>query len=144
MLVVTAGAVALRVKRSSGAPRSGHEGGEGGPVPALSTADRPPDSRSDIEDSGRLTETIENRFPKRGDVVEADEGGALCPETDKVGRLGEGRDIPMDQEYDPVTGKDIYGFTEEETRPEEAIRALSETRAVLAEGFEGVHRLPRA
>jgi hypothetical protein len=43
----------------------------------------------------------------------------------------------MDQEYDPVTGKDIYGVTEEETRPEEAIRALSETRSVLAEGFEG-------
>jgi hypothetical protein len=51
--------------------------------------------------------------------------------------LEEDRDIPMDQEYDPVTGKDIYGFTEEETRPEEAIRALSETRAVLVERFEG-------
>jgi hypothetical protein len=43
----------------------------------------------------------------------------------------------MDQEYDPVTGKDIYGVTGAETRPEEAIRALSETRAVLVERFEG-------
>jgi hypothetical protein len=49
----------------------------------------------------------------------------------------------MDQESGPVTGTDIYGVTEEETRPEEAIRALSETRAVLAERFEGVHRLTR-
>ena len=30
----------------------------------------------------------------------------------------------MDQESGPVTGTDIYGFTKEETRPEEAIRAL--------------------
>jgi hypothetical protein len=43
----------------------------------------------------------------------------------------------MDQESAPVTGADIYGFTEEETRPEEAIQALSETRAVLVERFEG-------
>jgi hypothetical protein len=144
MLVVTAGAVALGVKRSSGAPRSDHEGGEGGPVPALSTADRPPDSRSDIEDMGRLTETIKNRFPKRGEVVNVEKGGALRPRTHKVGRLEEDRDIPMDQESGSVTGKDIYGFTEAETRPEEAIRALSETRSVLAEGFEGVHRLTQA
>jgi hypothetical protein len=53
-----------------------------------------------------------------------------------VGRLEEARDLPMDQELGPVTGNDIYGFTEEETRPEEAIRALSETRAVLVERFE--------
>jgi hypothetical protein len=43
----------------------------------------------------------------------------------------------MDQEPGPVTGTYVYGVTEEETRPEEAIRALSETRAVLVERFEG-------
>lgn len=43
-----------------------------------------------------------------------------------------------------MTGTDVYGITAEETRPEEAIRALSETRAVPSERFEGVHRLPRA
>ena len=52
--------------------------------------------------------------------------------------------IEIDQEYDPVTGKEIYRFTEEEARPEEAIRVLSETRAVLVERFEEVHRLPQA
>jgi hypothetical protein len=50
----------------------------------------------------------------------------------------------MDQESAPVTGADIYGFTEEETRPEEAIQALSEPPAVRAERFEGVNRLPEA
>jgi hypothetical protein len=121
----------------------------------------PPDSRSDIESIGRPIETIENRFPKRGDVVEVDRGGALRNATHKVERLEAGRDVPMDQksrwirnrdgsgiemdqESYPVTGADIYGVTEEETRPEEAIRALSETPAVRAERFEGVHRLPRA
>jgi hypothetical protein len=97
----------------------------------------PPDSRSDIEDIGRPIETIEERFPKRGEVVEADEGGALRNATHKVERLEEDRDIPMDQESAPVTGTDVYGFIEEETRPEEAIRALSETPAVRAERFGG-------
>jgi hypothetical protein len=116
----------------------------------------PPDSRSDIGDIGRPIETIENCFPKRGEVVEVDRGGALRSRTKKRSgwRLAEtsrwirSRDgsggIEIDQEYDPVTGKDIYGFTEEEARPEEAIRVLSETPAVRAERFEGVHRLPRA
>jgi hypothetical protein len=36
-----------------------------------------------------------------------------------------------------MTGTDMYGFTKEEKRPEKAIRALSETRAVLMERFEG-------
>jgi uncharacterized protein YbjQ (UPF0145 family) len=106
-------------------------------LPALARADKPSYSKSDIEDIGRLIETIENRFSKRGEVVEVDKGGVFSSGTQKVWRLEEDRDIPMDQEYDPVTGKDIYGFTEEETRPEEAIRALSETRAVLMERFEG-------
>ncbi len=66
----------------------------------------PPDSRSDIEDIGRTIETIENRFPKRGEVVEADEGGALCPETDKVGRLEAARDVPMDQESRWIRNRD--------------------------------------
>jgi hypothetical protein len=87
---------------------------------------------------------VENRFPKRGDVVDVDKDGALCPRTHKVGRLEENRDIPMDQESAPVTGTDVYGVTEEETRPEEAIRVLSETPAVLSERLEGVHRLPQA
>jgi hypothetical protein len=43
-----------------------------------------------------------------------------------------------------MTGTDVYGVTEEEARPEEVIRVLSETPAVRAERFEGVHRLPRA
>jgi hypothetical protein len=47
----------------------------------------------------------------------------------------------MDQEPGPVTGTDVYGITEEETRPEEAIRSLSEIRSVLVERFEEVHRL---
>jgi hypothetical protein len=53
-------------------------------LPAPARAGWPPDSRSDIEDIGRTIETIEDRFPKRGEVVEADEGGALCPETQKA------------------------------------------------------------
>jgi hypothetical protein len=57
----------------------------------------PPDSQINIEDIGRPIETIEDRFPKRGEVVEADEGGALCPETHKVEWLEAGRDVPMDQ-----------------------------------------------
>jgi hypothetical protein len=32
-----------------------------------------------------------------------------------------------------MTGTGVYGFTKEDTRPEEAIRALSETRAVWTE-----------
>jgi hypothetical protein len=75
-------------------------------------------------------------LPKRGEVVDVDKGRALRSATHKVGRLEEARDLPMDQELSPVTGNDIYCFTEEETRPEEAIRALSETRAVLSERFE--------
>jgi hypothetical protein len=106
-------------------------------LPALSRADRPPDSHSDAEDIGRPIETIENRFPKRGEVVEVDKGGVFSSGAQKVWRLEEDRDIPMDQESGPVTGTDIYGVTEEETRPEEAIRALSETRGVLVERFEG-------
>jgi hypothetical protein len=43
----------------------------------------PPDSRSDIEDSCPI-KTIENRFPKRGDVVEVDRGGALRSRTQKA------------------------------------------------------------
>ena len=104
-------------------------------LPALARADKPSYSRSDIEDIGRLIETIENSFPKRGDVVEVDDDGMFSSGTKQVWRLDEDRDIPMDEEYDPVTGKDIYGFTEEETRPEEAVRALQEIREVLAERF---------
>ena len=51
--------------------------------------------------------------------------------------LEEALDIPMDQESGPVTGMDMYGFTKEETRPEEAIRALSETPAVWMEKSRG-------
>jgi hypothetical protein len=43
----------------------------------------------------------------------------------------------MDQESYPVTGIYVYGVTEEEARPEEAIRVLSETPAVRAERFGG-------
>jgi hypothetical protein len=50
----------------------------------------------------------------------------------------------MDQESYPVTGIYVYGVTEEEARPEEAIRVLSETPAVRAERFGGGHRLPQA
>jgi len=45
----------------------------------------------------------------------------------------------MDKEYDPETGKDIYGFTEEETRPEEAVRALLE-QFLRHEALETVQR----
>jgi hypothetical protein len=50
----------------------------------------------------RPIEMIENRFPKRGEVVDGDKGGALRTATHKVGRLEEDRDIPMDQESCPV------------------------------------------
>jgi hypothetical protein len=87
-------------------------------------------------------------LPKRGDVVEVDTGGALRSGTQKVGRLGEGRDIPMDQESRWIRNRVQYDrkghlrLTEEETRPVEAIRASSEPPAVRSERFEGVHRLP--
>jgi hypothetical protein len=42
----------------------------------------------------------------------------------------------MDQESGPVTGTDIYAFTEEGTRPEQALRALSETLDVSCRRME--------
>jgi hypothetical protein len=65
------------------------------------------------------------------------------PEPKSVATGGGPRHPDGSEIVSSMTGTDVYGITEEEARPVEAIRALNETRSVLSERCEGVHRLPR-
>ena len=74
---------------------------------------------------------VEEGFPKRGRFSRWKKRGMFSSDTKKVWQLEEDRHIDIQKEYDPVSERDIYGFTREETRPEEAIQALKEIRRVL-------------
>jgi uncharacterized protein YbjQ (UPF0145 family) len=90
----------------------------------------------DIERLETLKARIETGFEKIGEVVEVEESGMFSSgETKKAWQLEEGRPIDMDEEYDPKTGMNIYGFRKEEPKPEEVARHLERKIDILRERF---------
>lgn len=89
----------------------------------LVEVDKPYYTESDVEALRELEERVSSGFEKRGEVLEVEESGMLSSETKEVWQIEEGFQNPMDQEYCDRTGKNIYGFTEEETKPEEGAEA---------------------
>jgi len=72
-------------------------------------------------------------FPKQGEVVEVEESGMFSSDTKEMWTIDDGRPIPMEKTYDPVSSKDIYGFKDGETRPEDAINSLKTVRRALVD-----------
>jgi len=92
-------------------------------------------TEEDLEEIERLITQMEEGFSKRGEVLEVEKEGMFSSGTKEVWQLEDDRHIDIQKKYDPVTGKDIYGFTREETRPEDAIQALKSIRRVLRQRF---------
>jgi len=90
----------------------------------LAHVDKPYYTKSDIGELRKLEERISSEFEKRGEVLEVEESGMLSSETKEVWQIEEGIHNEMHREYCKETGKNIYGFTREETKPEEASRAI--------------------
>jgi uncharacterized protein YbjQ (UPF0145 family) len=90
----------------------------------LAEVDKPYYTESDLEQLRELEERVSTGFEKRGEVLEVEESGMLSSETKEVWQIEEGVHNPMDREYCEKTGKNIYGFTKEETKPEEAAEAI--------------------
>jgi len=85
----------------------------------------------DIVQLKRLQSQIQDGFGKRGEVFEAEKSGMFSSGTEKVWQIKEGKPNPMDQEYCTETGLNIYGFAEEETKPDEAVQVLDTKIAAL-------------
>jgi hypothetical protein len=90
----------------------------------LAEVDKPYYTESDLEELRELEERVSSEFEKRGEVLEVEESGMLSSGTKEVWQIEEGVHNSMDREYCEETGKNIYGFTEEETKPEEAAEAI--------------------
>jgi hypothetical protein len=90
----------------------------------ITEVEKPYYTESDIEELQELERRMSSGFEKRGEVLEVEESGMLSSETKEVWQIEEGFQNPMDQEYCDRTGKNIYGFTKEETKPEEAAEVI--------------------
>ena len=90
----------------------------------LSRADKPYYRPEDIERLKVLKSQVKLGFEKRGEVLEVEENGMMSSGTKKVWQIRGRTHNPMDQKYCSETGLDIYGFGKDDTRPEEAARAL--------------------
>jgi hypothetical protein len=90
----------------------------------IAEVDKPYYTESDVEALGELEARISSEFEERGEVLEVEESGMLSSGAKEVWQIEEGFQNPMDQEYCDRTGKNIYGFTAEETKPEEAAEAI--------------------
>jgi len=87
----------------------------------------------DIDAINEVIQRIESGFPKQGEVVEVDETGMFASGTKEMWTIDDGRPIPMEKTYDPVSNKDIYGFKKGETRPEDAVHSLKTVRRALVD-----------
>jgi len=90
----------------------------------LAEVDKPYYTESDIEALRKLEDRVSSEFEKRGEVLEVEESGMLSSGTKEVWQIEEEVHNPIGREYCEKTGKNIYGFTEEETKPEEAAEAI--------------------
>ena len=90
----------------------------------LAGVGKPYYTESDIEELRVLEGRISSGFEKRGEILEVEESGMLSSETKEVWQIEEEVHNPMDREYCKRTGKNIYGFTKEETKPGAAIQAI--------------------
>lgn len=87
----------------------------------------------DIDQIDEVIKRLENGFSKQGEVVEVEKSGMFASGKEEMWTIDDGQPVPMEKTYDPASGKDIYGFKQGETRPEEAIEALETVRQALAE-----------
>jgi hypothetical protein len=107
----------------------------------LLAADQPYYTEHDKGDLRELKRRIENGFEKKGEVREVEKSGMFSSGTERVWQIEDGEPNPMDQEYDAETGLNIYGFSEEEIKPDEAVRVLDTKIAALERRFDGTaHR----
>jgi uncharacterized protein YbjQ (UPF0145 family) len=97
----------------------------------LVEAEKPAYTERDVQAFEEITTLIEEGFEKRGEVIEVEESGMFSSDTKKAWQLPGSEPVAMDRDYDPKTGKDIYGFTREETRPEEALTYATRKITIL-------------
>ena len=88
-------------------------------------------TEEDLAEVRRLIKEIDEGFPERGQVIEVEKEGMFNSGTEEVWEHPDGHHVELAQDYDPKTGEDRYGFTRDETRPEDAIAALKEIQSVL-------------
>ena len=101
----------------------------------LIRVDKPYYEPGDIEQLEALKSKIKDGFGKRGKVLEVENSGMLSSGTEEVWQIKDGAHNPMTQEYCEETGLDIYGFAREDTRPEDAVKALETKIAALNRRF---------
>lgn len=90
-------------------------------------------TESDLNALKELKRQVESGFEKKGEVVEVEESGMLSSETKEMWQIQDGKRNPMDREYCKHTGKNIYGFTRGETKPEEAAQVIRRRIEALEE-----------
>lgn len=101
----------------------------------LSRVEKPYYEEADLEKLREIRDQIENGFGKRGEVKEVEKSGMMSSGTEKVWQVEGGPENPMERDYCVRSGLDIYGFEEEETRPEEVVEALDRKIRVLERQF---------